>query len=204
MADVNGHIPGYPGLTAASLNLGAPRRVWFALDPTTAASYELDELGYWNLTAVLIAGPTSERLRGFPLRAHERLAPGVWENGLAQDTPPPVENLPELHSMQAFAAKADAAAQVAAKALAGIRTARREAVDAACAPEQLARRSGEPADAFYARIAVAHAALSRVTDRPTTELARRAGVVKGTAAGWVSKARARGVYPSATTTEGEQ
>jgi hypothetical protein len=70
----------------------------------------------------------------------------------------------------------------------------------ATAPEELMRRAGESPDDFYRRIARAHRALSKGTKRPTMELGRKAGVRVGTAAAWVNRARARGLYEE----EGEQ
>lgn len=56
------------------------------------------------------------------------------------------------------------------------------------------RMPGEAPDEFYARVGRVHRLLAARGKHPTATLAVMAGVPDGTAAAWVSRARARGVY----------
>lgn len=159
---------------------GPESRTWKPLSPDMAAGYERDALGDLALVGLMIYGPTTDKLRGTRLRDLER--PQVIVNGIRQEAPPTPEQIAvawgrtqEVHELFARGRK---------KAQAEL--------DAATQAEELQRRDGEDPDDFYQRIARAHRILSATTRRPTAELARRAGVPAGTAAAWVSRARARG------------
>lgn len=166
-----------------------PGRIWVAYAPDAAAGYELDGLGDWRLIGVVVYGPTTEKLRGTRLRDLEESG-GMSAGVMKQDAPPTPEQVAQARLSEQWDAE-----RKAAKA-----EARRAWVRDVTKPEDLTRHDGEDPDEFYRRIARAHVALSEATDRPTQELARRAGVPYGTAAAWVSRARARGLLDE----EGQQ
>jgi hypothetical protein len=177
-----------------------PGRIWLAYGPDAAAGYEHDALGDWVLMGLVIYGPTTAKLRGARLRDLEESG-GMAIHVIVQDSPPTPEQVAKAwaHHQHYYKGMALVEAETAAMIAAGRAEARQHAVDQDARPEALARVDGEDPDDFYRRVAHAHRALSAVTKRPTTELARRAGVPEGTAAAWVSRARARGWIEEGTT-----
>jgi DNA-directed RNA polymerase specialized sigma24 family protein len=169
--------------------LTAKPSVWVPLSGTAAAGFGTDALGDPALAAVVIYSPTSDALRSITLKgALERLSETDEHARIRQDEPPTPSQVRKAYSRMVLAdAPRDGAAALKMPAPALLAE-----IEAATAPGELARRSGEPPEEFYRRIARAHDALAQVTKRPTAEIARRAGVPAGTAASWVHYARKRG------------
>lgn len=154
--------------------------VWVPLAADLAVAYVPDAiLGGHVLMGVVAYEPTSPKLRGIQLRQLGRMIdPAGQPAAILSDTPPSRAQLAEAWTGKTpITADSSLATEVAA----------------ATAPGELARRDGEPPEAFSARIARAYRALSQATATPTTELARRAGVPVGTASAWLSHARKRGL-----------
>jgi hypothetical protein len=208
--------------------IGYPARVWRVLGPDTVVGYDLDALGEYRMSALLVFAPTSEKIRTIGLRELERMPAMLAAGSIQQDNPPTPEQVGQWWEKQRQAGETltpETARSIAEQAERTARTLKRatwadapdsydppppaflvamiadelearklrEELAQATEPEQLARRAGESPDEFYERIARAYRVLEQLTDRPTTELARRAGVSKGTAASWLTRARQRGV-----------
>lgn len=170
-------------------------RVWVPIASDVAAGYDRNALGDWVLMGLVVYGPNTAKIRGVRLRGRDQI-PGTADfiSSIRQETPPTPQQVAEAWERvrandegwrEWHASLEDQRSAVLAAG---------KAADEAAAPELLKRRDGEAPDDFYRRIAKAHKALAAWTGRPTQFLANRAGVPEGTAAAWVSRARARGVY----------
>lgn len=177
---------------------GAQPTIWVGLSASAAAGYARDSDGTPRLAAVIVYSPTAEAMRGIRIAGLDLLT--LLASGgpvFTRKQPPTPDELLDGESRRAAKRRGSPSLVEIAKQYREslnltedmISPAAAERVERATAPGLLQRRSGEPAGEFYARIRAAHDALSRVTDKPTTELARRAGVPVGTAAAWVSRAK---------------
>lgn len=174
-----------------------PHQFWVAVSSYVAAGYERTTLGEYRLFGLVTYGPTTAKLRAVKLRGIDTYRKGGNRYGVViegQDPPGPE-------------AVRDSWAQITAMDVALARNAGRgfeigEYADALDELDVEERRDDEGAEAFYSRIARAHLALAEVSDKPTAKLADLARVPVGTAASWVSRARAKGLYGNST--EGEQ
>lgn len=158
---------------------------WVGFRPDAAAGYARDADGTPVLVAITVYAPTTEALRGIRLSNLQPLRATAVLKAFRQADPPSADQLrramPSLVELKRLQEELGLTTELVAEAAA------RRAEDAA-SPEALRRSQGEaPAD-FYRRVKQAHEALSLITDKPTTELAERAGVKVGTAAAWVSRA----------------
>lgn len=161
--------------------------IWKVIGADVVAGYQRDALGQWVLVGLVIYAPTTDKVRGMRLRRLERTRWFPISRSFEQDAPPSREQVASAWARGAAAV--DMPPDREDRWLAA-------AIKSATRPENLKRRESDTPDDFYRRIAEAHALLSRATNRPTVELAKRAGVPAGTAAAWVSRAKARGMYPS--------
>lgn len=173
-----------------------PDRFWRAIAVDIAAGYERNALGEWLLIGLVVYGPSTEKLRGIRLRGLDRIgADELADSSVIPQVEPPTPDqvqqawgtVPKPATFSTRSSPAIASGGVGSFVVT-------PDVAPAITREELSRRDGESADEFYRRIARAHRALSKVTTRPTKELARIARVPPGTGAAWVSRARARGMF----------
>jgi hypothetical protein len=158
-----------------------PARFWVAISADGAAGYERNALGEWMLIGLVIYGPTTEKLRGTAFR-----------DVIPQAEPPTPGQVADSWSRVQSGIPAPAQLRSAMEPVEDMAYAAE--IMLATSPEALRKQDGERPDDFYRRIVRAHKALRAVTNKPTAELARRAGVPAGTAAAWVSRAKARGLF----------
>jgi hypothetical protein len=170
-----------------------PARFWVAISADGAAGYERNALGEWMLIGLVIYGPTTEKLRGTRLRGLEKFARGnAFRDVIPQAEPPTPGQVADSWSRVQSGIPAPAQLRSAMEPVEDMAYAAE--IMLATSPEALRKQDGERPDDFYRRIVRAHKALRAVTNKPTAELARRAGVPAGTAAAWVSRAKARGLF----------
>lgn len=161
--------------------------IWVAVGPDVAAGYELDLLGDYSLRGLVIYEPTTSKLRSARLRDLSTVIDGADIRGLRRAEPPSAGELRQMWEREQHPAvftptthpdsPPPEVRQAEANRLATL--------------DLLTRKPDDSPDDFYARVVAAHEALSWITPRPTSELARRAGVPSGTAAAWVSRAKLR-------------
>lgn len=165
---------------------GNQGRTWVAVGEDMAAGYERDALGHMALIGLVVYSPTTAKLRDTRLRELQAMAmelsaiKAMKTLSVEQDEPPSPE---QLASMWSHIGGTNPTIEATIYA-----------IQHATTREALTRHQGEAPDDFYGRVAAAYWLLSEVTDTPTNEIAKRAGVPPGTAASWVSRAKARGMF----------
>jgi hypothetical protein len=152
-----------------------------------AAGYERNALGEYLLFGLVTYGPTTAKLRGIRLREIDSYTAAGNRYGVVVahgTTPPSPDQVRENWAQTTAMDVADSRNEGR-----GFNT--DQYLDALAGLDTSPRHASEPAEEFYARIVRAHETLAEVTDKPTAALAALAGVPVGTAASWVSRARAR-------------
>lgn len=183
-----------------------PSRYWRAISRDVAVGYEINALGNQHIVGVVVYRPTSDKLRDLKLRELERME-GDDHWVIRQYAPPTPGQVSDAWIRANVTVPVDASSVEGGRTHPGLDEVQAwtwEEIADLIRPEVLARQTGDSPDDFYRRIARAYSALSDVTGRPVVELAARAGVPVGTAASWVSRARARGFIDEEFDEDGER
>jgi hypothetical protein len=172
------------------IGLGGPpqNRVWFSIDywvgvsEYVAVAYTATEGVPTPVSVVVYAPPSAERLRSLSVGELSRVQPEWphWE----QSEPPTPDQLRNRWLIEVVSGQ------------------RRDLEPATPAEPTLVRREGQTPDEFYAEVARVYRTFRATTSKPTTSIAKAAGVSRNTAAQWVYHARKRGYL--AAVEKGEQ
>lgn len=165
------------GEVAPMIGVGGPF-VWFSIDywlgvsEYVAVAYTATEGVDTPVSVVMYAPPNAERLRSLSVgeMSHHDPRWPLWE----QSEPPTPDQLRNRWLLEVVAG-------------------RRSDVEPAAPPQPtLVRRVGQDPDEFYAEVARVYRTFRLTTSKPTTSIAKAAGVSRNTAAQWVHQARKRG------------
>lgn len=168
------------GDVAPMIGLGGPRqdRVWFSIDywvgvsEYVAVAFTATEGVHTPVSVVMYAPPSADRLRSLSVGEMSHIDP-LWPHW-EQNEPPTPDQLRNRWLVEVVSGHP------------------RDVEPATPAEPRLVRQEDQTPDEFYAEVARVYRTFQLTTSKPTTSIAKAAGVSRNTAAQWVHQARKRG------------